>query len=238
MTMRIDRLLSEAGFGTRSEVKKAIRLGKVTIDGEVCKDPGMKADPDKMAVCYEQTRVLSKGFTYIMLNKCTGVVSAVSDRNTKTVVDLVRGVTGADVFPVGRLDIDTTGLLLLTDDGELAHRLLSPRRHVDKVYEALIDTPVSEEMIARFEEGFSIGDEKDTLPAKLEDLGKTDEGYLARVTIHEGRFHQVKRMFLKQGSNVLSLKRLSMGTLRLDESLQEGECRFLTRQEIDLLKNI
>ena len=236
--MRIDRLLSEAGFGTRSEVKKAIREGKVTVDSNVCKDPGMKVDPDCVSVCFEHKRVLKKSFTYIMLHKCKGVVSAVSDRREKTVVDLVRPFTNADVFPVGRLDIDTTGLLLLTDDGALAHQLLSPRKHVDKVYEALIDAPVTKEMIQRFAEGFSIGDPKDTLPAKLEDLGKEGDGYRVRVTIREGRFHQIKRMFQKQGREVLALKRLSMGNLWLDKSLAEGACRFLSREEVDLLKKV
>ena len=169
-----------------------------------------------------------------MLHKPSGVVSATKDKKEKTVLDLIEGQKRKDLFPVGRLDKDTEGLLLITNDGTLAHRLLAPGKHVDKVYYAKIDGKVTKEDVIRFSEGVDIGDEDLTLPAKLEILTSAEESQIL-LTIQEGRFHQVKRMFESVGKKVTYLKRMSMGSLILDENLKKGEYRPLTKEEIEKL---
>ena len=208
--MRLDKYLCETGFGTRSQVKDLLKKGQVMVNGEVVKKPELKINQTTdQILCQGKKESYQKNID-LMLHKPAGVVSATEDNREKTVLDLVRPEDRKNgLFPVGRLDKDTEGLLLLTDDGELAHRLLSPKKHVDKTYYAKIDGQVTEEHVKQFREGLDIGDEKKTLPAVLTILlsGPVSE---IEVTIHEGRFHQIKRMFEAVGCKVTYLKRLSM----------------------------
>mgnify|MGYP003074134447 CR=1 FL=1 len=232
--IRLDKFLSEMGAGTRQEVKQYIRKGKVEVDGEIEKRPELKVDETKANVTLDGERIGYASYVYYMLNKPSGVVSATEDKREKTVIDLIKGQKRKDLFPVGRLDKDTVGLLLITNDGNLAHRLLSPKHHVDKCYFTRVPGQIHEEDIHRFKEGLDIGDEKKTLPADLEILssGEISE---AKVTICEGRYHQVKRMFEAIGCKVIYLKRLSMGSLKLDPALEKGAFRKLTEEEIAAL---
>lgn len=232
--MRLDKYLAEMGVGTRQEVKKQIRQGKAAVNGTVVKAAATKIDEtsDEVTICGRNISYVS--YEYYMLNKPAGVVSATEDRRDTTVIDLIKEKKRKDLFPVGRLDKDTEGLLLITNDGNLAHRLLAPKKHVDKVYYAKIDGMVTEEDVKRFAEGIDIGAEEEemTRPAKL-DIMKSAEESEIRLTIHEGKFHQVKRMFLAVGKEVTYLKRERMGTLCLDENLKPGEYRLLTEEEIE-----
>lgn len=232
--IRLDKYLSEMGAGTRSEVKKAIRSGQVLVDGVAAKKPEQKIDTLNQAVAYKGCPIKYREKEYYMLHKPAGVVSASRDTREVTVLDLITGQKRKDLFPVGRLDKDTEGLLLITNDGELAHRLLSPSKHVDKVYLARIDGTVSEEDVNAFKKGLDIGDETLTKPARLEILSSGEESEIL-LTIQEGRFHQVKRMFEAVGKRVLYLKRLSMGSLVLDETLKKGDFRPLTVEELEKL---
>ena len=220
--IRLDKFLSEMGVGTRQEVKQYIRKGKVEVDGEIAKRPELKVDETKANVTLDGERIGYASYVYYMLNKPSGVVSATEDKREKTVIDLIKGQKRKDLFPVGRLDKDTVGLLLITNDGNLAHRLLSPKHHADKCY---------------FAEGVNIGTEDEpeiTMPGKL-DIIKSDDLSEIRLTIQEGKFHQVKRMFQAVGKEVVYLKRERMGSLILDDNLAEGEYRTLTEEE---LKNL
>ena len=234
--MRLDKFLCETGFGTRSQVKELLKKGQVTVNGVAAKKPEQKIDEHKdQIICQGKTASYEK-YVYYMLHKPAGVVSATEDKREKTVLDLLKPEDRRDgIFPVGRLDKDTEGFLLLTDDGDLAHRLLSPRKHVDKTYYAKIAGSVVETHIERFREGLDIGDEKKTLPAVLEILALEPETSEIRITIHEGRFHQVKRMFEAVGCKVTYLKRLSMGAVALDETLAPGDYRPLNEKERELL---
>ena len=223
--MRLDKYLAEMGVGTRQEVKKQIRQGKVTVNGTVVKAADTKIDETCDEVTIGGRNISYVSYEYYMLNKPGGVVSATEDRRDTTVIDLIKDKKRKDLFPVGRLDKDTEGLLLITNDGDLAHRLLAPKKHVDKVYYAKIDGMVTEEDVKRFAEGM-------TRPAKL-DIMKSAEESEIRLTIHEGKFHQVKRMFLAVGKEVTYLKRERMGPLCLDENLKPGEYRLLTEEEIE-----
>ena len=224
--MRLDKYLCEAGYGTRSEVKKLLRSGVVTVNGErVTKSETKIKDGD--VVCVAGKEACFSRVEYWMLHKPAGYISATEDKKLDTVLELL--------FPVGRLDRDTEGLLLLTNDGKLAHYLLSPKRHVDKTYYARIQGRVKSEHVQAFLEGLDIGDEKKTLPAELRILKSGPESEI-EVTIREGRFHQVKRMFEVIGCEVTYLKRLSMGSLKLDETLEIGACRPLTEEELRKLK--
>ena len=231
--MRLDKYLCETGFGTRSQVKELLKKGQVMVNGEVVKKPELKINETTDQILCQGKKASYQKNIYLMLHKPAGVVSATEDNREKTVLDLVRPEDRKNgLFPVGRLDKDTEGLLLLTDDGELAHRLLSPKKHVDKTYYAKIDGQVTEEHVKQFREGLDIGDEKKTLPAVLTILlsGPVSE---IEVTIHEGRFHQIKRMFEAVGCKVTYLKRLSMGSLVLDETLPPEEYRPLTEAELE-----
>ena len=232
--MRLDRYLAEMGVGTRQEVKKQIRQGKAAVNGTVVKAADTKIDETSDEVTISGRNISYVSYEYYMLNKPAGVVSATEDRRDTTVIDLIKEKKRKDLFPVGRLDKDTEGLLLITNDGDLAHRLLAPKKHVDKVYYAKIDGMVTEEDVKRFAEGIDIGAEEEemTRPAKL-DIMKSAEESEIRLTIHEGKFHQVKRMFLAVGKEVTYLKRERMGTLCLDENLKPGEYRLLTEEEIE-----
>ena len=234
--MRLDKFLCETGFGTRSQVKDLLKKGQVTVNGAVAKKPEQKIDEHKDRVICQGKEASYEKYVYYMLHKPAGVVSATEDKREKTGLDLLKSEDRRDgIFPVGRLDKDTEGFLLLTDDGDLAHRLLSPRKHVDKTYYAKIAGSVTEAHIERFREGLDIGDEKKTLPAMLEILASEPETSEIRITIHEGRFHQVKRMFEAVGCKVTYLKRLSMGAVALDETLAPGDYRPLNEKERELL---
>lgn len=229
MGERLDKYLSSQGIGTRKEVTKLIRSGVVTVDGIPQRDGGVKVDPETVEVAVEGRPIKYEKFLYIMMNKPAGVLSATEDRRAQTVLDLLpEELRRRGLFPAGRLDKDTTGLLLITDDGDLAHRMLSPKKHVYKLYRALLDQPVSQEDIEAFAEGICYGEEK-YAPGKL---WVEEDPLTAYVEIHEGRFHQVKRMFEARGKNVVALKRLKIGGLWLDDTLQEGDCRLLKEDEI------
>lgn len=225
--IRLDKFLCEAGAGSRSEVKLLIKKGRVTINGAVAKAPETKVDEKNDQVALDAQPLSYEKFVYYMLHKPAGVVTATRDNHEKTVMELLKDAPGKDLFPAGRLDKDTEGLLLITNDGALSHRLLSPAKHVDKTYLVRTKAPVTDEMRRRLEEGVDIGDEKPTLLAKTE---LTEDGGLL-LTVTEGRFHQVKRMLSAVGNEVVYLKRLSMGPLVLDGALSKGEYRALTPEE-------
>jgi len=232
--IRLDKYLADMGIGTRTEVKKLIRQGKVKVDETVVKSPEQKIDTTKQKVCCEGQEVGYERYEYYMLNKPAGYVSATMDDREQTVLDLITDKKRKDLFPVGRLDKDTEGLLLITNDGDLAHRLLAPKKHVDKLYYAKVEGVVTEDDKKAFAEGVSIGDGEVTKPAVLEIL-QSDEISEIHLTIQEGKFHQVKRMFEAVGKKVIYLKRISMGTLRLDENLKLGAYRPLTEEELEHL---
>ena len=229
--MRLDKFLCDNNIGTRSQVKEYIKKGQVTVNGQTVKKPETKVDEESDTVAFQGQSICYRKYTYYMLNKPTGVVSATNDNTAPTVVSLLAVPEQKDLFPVGRLDKDTTGLLLLTNDGALAHDLLSPKKHVDKTYLVKPEKPLSPEDIHRLESGLDIGDDKPTAPAKAK---LTENGALL-LTIHEGRFHQVKRMLQAVDNQVLALERVSFGPLSLDPSLQRGEYRALTEEEIKAL---
>jgi 16S rRNA pseudouridine516 synthase len=233
--MRLDKYLAKCGQGTRTEVKKLIRAGQVKVDGLVCKDPGFILDAETARVFLGEQHLRYQEYHYLMLNKPAGVISATRDRLHPTVLDLLPPeYLHLDLFPVGRLDKDTEGLLLLSDDGILAHRLLAPKRHVPKRYRARVRGCVDEGDVQRFAAGLDLGDFT-TLPAQLDILTAGDES-LVEVTIYEGKYHQVKRMFLAVGKEVLHLQRVAMGGLALDPNLPPGQVRELTPAELDLLE--
>ena len=217
------------GKGTRTEVKKYIRSGRVCVDGEIVVRPDTKISPEQI-VSLDDQQIIYEQYQYYLLHKPAGVISASEDKRQKTVVDLITERGRRELFPVGRLDKDTTGLLLITDDGPLAHRLLSPRHHVVKTYQAEVDGILTEQDIIRFQEGIRISEEWTTLPAQLSIL-RADRHSLAQVSIYEGKFHQIKRMFEAVGKPVLSLCRISMGPLSLPDDLLPGQYRTLTDEE-------
>lgn len=233
--MRLDKFLSECGICSRSESKIFIKKGMITVNGKKAAKGEEKIDPDNDEIMFKGQKIIYAEFEYYMLNKPAGVVSATEDKNDKTVIDLVPKPHAKDIFPVGRLDKDTEGLLIITNDGETAHRLLSPKKHVDKTY--FVRTSGGEigtEEVEKLENGVDIGEEKLTLPAEIEII-KNGEISESLLTIREGKFHQVKRMFKAVGREVIYLKRISMGKLKLDESLEKGGCRRLTEDEINMI---
>ncbi len=232
--MRLDKYLTQAGFGTRSRVKEYIRRGLVTVDGQVEKSPDRRiAEEGAAVVCQGRAAVCPKTLWY-MLHKPKGFVCATKDTRERTVMELLGGDARRDLFPVGRLDKDTEGLLLVTNDGQTAHRLLSPAGHVPKKYLARLSRAPEEAEIERLETGLDIGGGRPTRPASF--AWKDRERAEAYLTVTEGRFHQVKRMFGALGIEVLSLKRLEMGGLALDEGLSPGEYRPLRPKEIEELQ--
>ena len=235
--LRLDKYLADMGIGTRSELKLWIRKGRVMVNGEVCKKPEAKVFIDKDEIMFDDSKVGYAKYIYFMLNKPAGVVSATKDNVSKTVLELITDKQGKDLFPVGRLDKDTEGLLLLTNDGDLAHQLLAPKKHVDKVYYAKVQGKVTKEDKDAFLSGVLIDEDYVTLPAQL-NIIKSDEISEIELTIQEGKFHQVKRMFDAVDKEVIFLKRISMGGLSLDPELQPGEFRRLTDAEVEYLKSI
>lgn len=232
--LRLDKYLADAGVGTRSQVKQMIRKGQIAINGEPVKKSDQKVDIEKDKIDVMGKEIRYQKYRYLLLHKPSDYVSATEDKKEKTVLSLLPEALRKDLFPVGRLDKDTEGLLLLTNDGALAHRLLSPKKHVDKTYYARVQGRVTDEDQAAFLQGVDIGDEKDTLPAQLEILEAAEESQIL-LTIQEGRFHQVKRMFEARGKKVVYLKRISMGPLALEEGLKPGDYRELTGEEQEAL---
>ena len=234
--MRLDKYLSDMGVGTRSELKKDIRKGGVSVDGEIAKDPGHSVSASSRVV-FRGHEVVYEEFVYFMLNKPAGIISASEDDREDTVIDLIPEPRRRDLFPVGRLDRDTEGLLLITNDGALAHRLLSPKHHVDKTYYAEVSGILNESDVELFGQGLVLSDGLECLPADLKILSVSENDYSssAEITIREGKFHQVKRMFSSVGAEVTYLKRLSMGPISLDPELEPGEYRRLTADELDAL---
>lgn len=230
---RLDKVLAGQSTWSRRDVREWVKKGLVTVNGTPARDPGQKIDQETDRVAVGGREVTLRRHLTLMMNKPAGVVSASRDDGCPTVVDLVPPeLRRPGLFPAGRLDKDTTGMVIITDDGVLAHRILSPKSHVPKVYRARIDRPLTAEMIQGFAEGIPLGEEGVTLPAELAALD-TD---LARVTLREGMYHQIKRMFAAYGAKVLELHRVSMGGLALDSSLAPGQCRELSPRELLLLQ--
>ncbi len=229
--MRLDKFLCEMNIGTRSQVKSYVKQGLITLNGSICKSADTKLNELEDIVTYKGEVLRYQPFHYYMLNKPRGVVSATRDNVSKTVLELLPPECRKNIFPVGRLDKDTEGLLLLTDDGELAHKLLAPSKHVDKTYLVTIKEPLSPNACQTLEEGVDIGEDALTRPAKVEIQSKEQ----ILLTIHEGKFHQVKRMLKAVNNEVTALKRVRFGRINLDESLNPGEYRELTNVEVTLL---
>ena len=231
---RLDKILSATGHWSRREVKDLVKHGRVSVDGVKAKKPEDKCDPAQAEIRVDGQVVDCAPFVYLMLHKPAGLLSATEDRQQKTVIDLLpEHLRRRGLFPVGRLDKDTEGLLVLTDDGALAHELLSPKKHVDKVYYAEVEGQLDEEDVAALAGGMTLGDGLECLPAGLEIL---EGGQQCLVTLREGKYHQVKRMLAARGKPVRYLKRLSMGGLELDRNLEKGQWRPMTLEEITALQ--
>ncbi|MCI8660129.1 MAG: rRNA pseudouridine synthase [Lachnospiraceae bacterium] len=249
--IRLDKFLADMGKGSRSQIREGAKKGRVEVNGQTEKKPERKIDPDRDEVAWDKVVVEYRMLEYFMLCKPQGVVSATEDKRYPTVVELLKGEGRKDLFPVGRLDLDTEGLLILTNDGELAHQLLSPKKHVDKTYYARVAGILPKDAKEKIASGMTLGDGTLVQPGKLEIAGEktlalpgefamAEDGMQGEtevyLTIQEGKFHQVKRMFEALGCKVTYLKRISMGTLTLDESLCPGEYRRLTEEELAGLK--
>lgn len=231
---RIDKILANMGYGSRKEVKKLIKNNLVEVNGEKIKDPSINIDPEKDKIMVGDEIVNYRKFIYIMMNKPEGVVSATFDNYDETVIDLLgEEYQVFNPFPVGRLDKDTVGLLLITNDGELNHKLISPKWKVDKVYYAEINKEVNDEDVEAFKNGIILSDGYKCMPGKLEIIKSDENGAEVYVTIQEGKFHQVKRMFEALDKKVVYLKRVKFGNISLDENLEEGEYRELTEEELE-----
>ena len=230
--MRLDKFLANSGVGTRSEVKRLIKDKRVKVNGEIIRSDSFNVSESKDIVFFDDLEVKYKEFYYILLNKPQGYVSAVIDNVYPPVVDLLPEYRFANLFPVGRLDVDTTGVLLLTNDGDLAHKLISPKKHIDKVYEVTVDKKIPKNLCEFFKKGIDLDGEL-TLPADL----KIINDFHGELTLHQGKFHQVKRMFKKFDINVIKLNRKSFAGLTVD-GLKLGEYRELTSKEETELKEI
>lgn len=235
MQQRLDKLISSQGSYTRKQAQQLIKDGLVKVDGITVRDRGFHIDPDINSVILDGKELSVEKFVYLMLNKPKGVVSATNDRSQKTVVDLVpEELKKRNLFPAGRLDMTTTGFVLITDDGDFAHRILSPKNHIEKTYEARLAESVTEEQLRMVADGIVLKDGTECLPAKLKVL-EGGNNPLVEIKICEGKYHQIKRMFAAAGNGVIELKRTKMGKLSLDATLREGECRRLTEAEIALV---
>lgn len=233
MQKRLDKYLCDLNIGTRSQVKTFIQKGLVSVNNEIIKKPEYKVTEDD-TISYQGQTLSNEQYSYYMLHKPAGIITATEDRFQPTVLDYFKEEPCKNLYPVGRLDKDTEGLLLITNDGELGHRLLSPRHHIPKTYYVELLHSVSDEDIHLLEEGVDIGEKNLTLPAQLKTI--TDSSVY--ITITEGKFHQIKRMFEATGNKVVYLKRISMGDLCLDDSLPKGQYRKLTKDEITYLKSL
>lgn len=238
-TFRLDKYLADAGIGTRSEIKNYIKKGYVTVNGEPAKKPDIKISPDDDEIVFQNQPISLSEFEYYLLNKPAGYVSATKDNTAPTVLTLIDSKR-KDLFPVGRLDKDTEGLLIITNDGALSHRLLSPKRHVDKTYFAIVDGIVTKADVALFEKGLEIGDDDldIAMPAQLiiEKIDPEQNISHVTITIQEGKFHQVKRMFQAVEKKVLYLKRIAFGPIELPHDLPLGDSRILSKEEISMLQ--
>lgn len=236
MLQRLDKLICSQGAYTRKQAQQMIKNGLVKVDGVIVRDRGFHIEPEKCSIVLNGEPFEIERFVYIMLNKPKGVVSATNDKNVKTVIDLVPDdLKRRNLFPAGRLDITTTGFVLITDDGDFAHRILSPKNHIEKTYEARLAEPISDEQMNFVADGITLGDGTKCLPAKLKRL-EDGEHPLIEIKICEGKYHQIKRMFAAAGNGVIELKRTQMGGLELDEKLSEGECRRLNDEEIAMIE--
>lgn len=235
--MRLDKLLSNMGYGSRKEVKLLLKSKAVEVNGTVAKDVSLHVDAEKDSIVVYGEEVIYTEFIYLMMNKPPGVISATEDKKDETVIDLLDPVAQHfKPFPVGRLDKDTEGLLILTNDGHLSHQLLSPKKHVPKLYFAIIDGRVTEDDVKKFKEGVTLDDGYFTKPGDLTILSSGEVSEI-ELTIMEGKFHQVKRMFESVGKKVTYLKRMRMGSLQLDETLELGDYRPLTEDELEALQH-
>lgn len=232
--IRLDKYLAEMNKGTRREIKEAAKRGRITVNGFIAKNTDMKINPGSDKVLFDNIEVGFVEYEYFIMNKPQGVVSATMDEKDKTVIDLIQDNVRNDLFPVGRLDKDTEGLLLITNNGDLAHRLLSPAKHVKKIYYAKIDGVVTEDDVKKFSDGIELSDGTVTKPASLKILVSAQVSEI-ELTIYEGKYHQVKRMFAAVGKHVMYLKRICMGELFLDNELDTGEYRRLTDEELELI---
>ena len=238
MLQRLDKLISSQGTYTRKQAQQFIKDGLVKVDGVTVRDRGFHIDPEVSEVMLEGKAFTVERFVYLMLNKPKGVVSATNDKTQKTVIDLVPDeLKKRNLFPAGRLDMTTTGFVLITDDGDFAHRILSPKNHIEKTYEARLAERTDEEQMHTVANGIVLGDGTECLPAKLR-LLEDGENPLVEIKICEGKYHQIKRMFAAAGNGVIELKRTRMGNLSLDENLPEGECRRLTKDEVLLIEQL
>lgn len=236
MLQRLDKLIASQGQYSRKQAQELIKSGCVKVNGAVVRDRGAKADDEKDTVCINGTEIKFERFVYLMLNKPKGVVSATNDKNEKTVIDLVPDeFKRRNLFPAGRLDITTTGFVLITDDGDYAHRILSPKNHIEKTYEARLAEAVTDEQLSTVAEGIVLKDGTKCLPAKLRVIEDGDNP-LVEIKICEGKYHQIKRMFAAAGNGVIGLKRTKMGGVRLDKNLPEGKCRLLSPDEVQLIE--
>ncbi|TCK98276.1 16S rRNA pseudouridine516 synthase [Natranaerovirga hydrolytica] len=234
--LRLDKFLANMGIGTRTEVKQYIRKGLVSINNETVKKADCKVNTETDTVCYNNQVVSYVNYEYYILNKPAGVISATEDKKDTTVIDLIKDKKRKDLFPVGRLDKDTEGLLIITNDGKLNHNLLSPKKHVKKVYYAKIDGCVTEEDRVKFKEGIILEDGYKCLPSDLK-INVSDTLSEIELTLYEGKFHQVKRMFEAVDKKVMYLKRIQMGNLKIDKTLEIGQYRPLTEKELALLED-
>lgn len=236
MLQRLDKLIASQGRFSRREVQELIKNGAVKVNGTTVRDRGAKSDDEKDIICVNGEQLDFQRFVYIMLNKPKGVVSATNDKNEKTVIDLVpKEFKGRNLFPAGRLDITTTGFVLVTDDGDFAHRILSPKNHIEKTYVARLAESVTEGQLEAVRNGIGLKDGTKCLPAKVTVLADGEKP-LVEIKICEGKYHQIKRMFAAAGNGVIELKRTQMGRLTLDPSLKEGECRLLDAHEVQKIE--
>lgn len=236
MLQRLDKLIASQGRFSRREVQELIKNGAVKVNGITVRDRGAKSDDEKDIICVNGEQLDFQRFVYIMLNKPKGVVSATNDKNEKTVIDLVpKEFKGRNLFPAGRLDITTTGFVLVTDDGDFAHRILSPKNHIEKTYVARLAESVTEGQLEAVRNGIELKDGTKCLPAKVTVLADSEKP-LVEIKICEGKYHQIKRMFAAAGNGVIELKRTQMGRLTLDPNLKEGECRLLDAHEVQKIE--
>lgn len=232
---RIDKVISVALNVSRNDAKSYIRKGLIAVNGKAVNNISVKVDEKKDVISFNGNPVQYNKFVYIMMNKPKGVISASEGKSEKTVVDILpQEMKRKNLFPAGRLDKDTTGFMLITDDGDFAHRILSPKNHIPKTYIAVLDKPFDDDIVKAFEKGIEFKNDV-CMPAKIKALD--EENKVAQVTIKQGMYHQIKRMFLKYSITVLELKRIKMGALELDDSLAEGECRYLSDSELQLIEN-
>lgn len=233
---RLDKIIANSGTLSRKEVHRLIKSGSVSVNGITTKDRGFCIDPEKAEIKINGQTVSLEKYVYIMLNKPEGIVSATKDPKEKTVIDLVPvEFKKKNLFPAGRLDRNTTGFVLITDNGDFAHRILSPKNHIEKTYEARLAERIGACALEEVAKGITLGDGTECLPAKVKIL-EDGENPLVEIKICEGKYHQIKRMFAAVGNAVIELKRVKMGEMPLDEALAPGECRLLTKQEVELIE--